>query len=49
MAMNTMAQSTFCIARDDKSATIVVDEQDWKGDKFRLVPRKVILKTITNN
>lgn len=34
MAMNTMAQSTFCIARDDKSATIVVDEQDWKGDKF---------------
>ena len=32
MAMNAMAQSkTFCIAKDGKTATIVVDEQDWKG------------------
>ena len=32
MAMNAMAQSKiFCIAKDGKTATIVVDEQDWKG------------------
>lgn len=42
MAMNAMAQrqqagelssgmSTFCIAKDGKAATIVVDNQDWKG------------------
>ena len=31
MAMNIMAQSAFCIAADGKTATIVVDEQDWKG------------------
>ena len=32
MVMNAMAQSkTFCIAKDGKTATIVVDEQDWKG------------------
>jgi len=32
MSMNVMAQSkTFCIAKDGKTAAIVVDEQDWKG------------------
>jgi len=32
MVMSAMAQSkTFCIAKDGKTATIVVDEQDWKG------------------
>ena len=30
--MNITAQDErFCIAKDDKTATIVVDEQDWKG------------------
>ncbi|MBO4451019.1 MAG: glycosyl hydrolase 115 family protein [Bacteroidaceae bacterium] len=31
MSMNAIAQETFCIAKDGKAATIVVDEQDWKG------------------
>ena len=31
VTMNAMAQGTFCIAKDGKTATIVVDEQDWKG------------------
>ena len=32
IATNVMAQSkTFCIAKDGKTAAIVVDEQDWKG------------------
>ena len=32
MVMNVMAQAqSFCIAKDGKTATIVVDEQDWKG------------------
>ena len=31
MAINVAAQTTFCIAKDGKAATIVVDEQDWKG------------------
>ena len=31
MALHVMALDTFCIAKDGKSATIVVDEQDWKG------------------
>ena len=31
MTMNTMAQNRFCIAKDGKAVTIVVDEQDWKG------------------
>jgi len=31
MTMSMMAESTFCIAKDGKTATIVVDEQDWKG------------------
>ena len=32
MVMSAMAQSkTFCIAKDGKTAAIVVDEQDWKG------------------
>ena len=31
MTMNTMAQEAFCIAKDGKAATIVVDNQDWKG------------------
>ena len=32
LVMNAMAQNkTFCIAKDGKAATIVVDEQDWKG------------------
>ena len=31
IAMNVTAQSnTFCIAKGGKTATIVVDEQDWK-------------------
>ena len=29
--MNMMAQETFCIAKDGKTAAIVVDEQDWTG------------------
>ena len=28
---NTMGQDEFCIAKNGKTATIVVDEQDWKG------------------
>ncbi len=32
IATNVMAQSkTFCIAKDWKTAAIVVDKQDWKG------------------
>ena len=31
MALHVMAIDTFCIAKDGKTATIVVDEQDWKG------------------
>ena len=31
MALHVMAFDTFCIAKDGKAATIVVDEQDWKG------------------
>ena len=32
MTMNTLAQTKqFCIAKDGKTATIVIDEQDWKG------------------
>ncbi len=31
MTMNTMAQGKFCIAKDGKAATIMVDESDWKG------------------
>ena len=31
MAMNAMAQGDFCIAKDGKTAAIVVDGQDWKG------------------
>ncbi len=32
MTMNAMAQNeSFCIAKDGKTATIVVDENDWKG------------------
>ena len=31
MALHVMALDTFCIAKDGKSATIVVDEKDWKG------------------
>ena len=31
MAFHVMALDTFCIAKDGKTATIVVDEQDWKG------------------
>ena len=32
IATSVMAQSkTFCIAKDGKTAAIVVDEQDWKG------------------
>ena len=30
-ALHVMAFDTFCIAKDGKAATIVVDEQDWKG------------------
>lgn len=29
--MNVIAQDAFCIAKDGKAATIVVDENDWKG------------------
>jgi hypothetical protein len=29
--MTMIAQNKFCIAKDGKTATIVVDEQDWKG------------------
>ena len=32
MTISAMAQGkSFCIAKDGKTATIVVDEQDWKG------------------
>ena len=32
MALAAMAQNErFCIAKDGKAATIVVDENDWKG------------------
>jgi len=32
MTMNTLAQTKqFCIAKNGKAATIIVDEQDWKG------------------
>ena len=32
MAMNVIAQNKpFCIAKDGKTARIIVDEQDWKG------------------
>ena len=31
MAMHVTAQNSFCIAKDGKTATIVVDENDWKG------------------
>ncbi|MBQ3752136.1 MAG: glycosyl hydrolase 115 family protein, partial [Prevotella sp.] len=32
ITMSVMAQSkTFCIAKDGKTAAIVVDDQDWKG------------------
>ena len=31
MVINTAAQERFCIAKDGKTAAIVVDEQDWKG------------------
>lgn len=26
-----MAQEKFCIAKDGKAATILIDENDWKG------------------
>ena len=29
--MSVMAQEKFCIAKDSKTATILVDENDWKG------------------
>ena len=29
--MSLMAQEKFCIAKDGKAATIIVDENDWKG------------------
>ena len=29
--MSLMAQERFCIAKDGKAATIIVDENDWKG------------------
>ena len=29
--MTMIAQNKFCIAKDGKTVTIVVDEQDWKG------------------
>ena len=29
--MGLMAQEKFCIAKDGKTATILVDENDWKG------------------
>ena len=31
MAFHVMALDRFCIAKDGKTATIVVDENDWKG------------------
>ena len=31
LVMGVMAQEKFCIAKDGKTATILVDEQDWKG------------------
>lgn len=31
MALTVTAQNKFCIAKDGKAATIVVDENDWKG------------------
>ena len=32
ITMNVMAQKEkFCIARDGKTATIIVDVDDWKG------------------
>ena len=31
MAKHVTAQNSFCIAKDGKTATIVVDENDWKG------------------
>ena len=31
VAMSASAQERFCIAKDGKTATIVVDENDWKG------------------
>ena len=30
-SMSLMAQEKFCIAKDGKAATIIVDENDWKG------------------
>ena len=30
-ALTVMAQDRFCIAKDGKATTIVVDENDWKG------------------
>ena len=30
-AKPSAGMETFCIAKDGKAATIVVDEQDWKG------------------
>ena len=29
--MSLMAQEKFCIVKDGKAATIIVDENDWKG------------------
>ena len=29
--MSLIAQEKFCIAKDGKAATIIVDENDWKG------------------
>jgi hypothetical protein len=31
VSMSLMAQEKFCIAKDGKAATIIVDENDWKG------------------
>lgn len=32
LALNAVAQTErFCIAKEGKSATILVDEDDWKG------------------
>ena len=31
VTISVMAQRKFCIAKDGKAATIIVDEQDWKG------------------
>ena len=57
--LGAMAQEQFCIAKDGKAATIVVDENDWKGviraakdladDVRKVTGTASEVKTITSN